>query len=126
MDKKEALALIDKIIEEHKVIVQGSRDLERLANDASALSALEKSKEEFVPGRFDQGKTLKRLRESREVIDRGLQAHFSREEEGLLAVFVRYGDKELVSSLRSVLLEHEDLRNRFTQLQKHIDSHYNF
>lgn len=117
---EEAIAIIEKIIEEHKAIKQNFQTLEQVANDASALLVLEETKEDFMPGRFNQRPGLQRLAESLEVIDKGLQAHFDREETALLAVFDKHGDEELASSLRSLLLEHEDLRNRFAHSKKHV------
>lgn len=117
---EEALSVVERIIEEHKVIKQNFQTLERVANDASALLELEETKEDFMPGRFNPRQGLQRLAESLEVIEKGLQAHFNREETALLAVFDKHGDEELASSLRSLLLEHEDLRNRFTHSKKHV------
>ena len=116
----EALALIEKIIEEHKVIMQGIRTLERAANDAEAMVGLEKAKETFMPGRFEQEQGLKKLQESLEVIDQGIRAHFNREETGLMDVFEKHGNKEFALALRSLLLEHEDLRNRLEHAKKHV------
>jgi iron-sulfur cluster repair protein YtfE (RIC family) len=73
-----------------------------------------------MPGRFEQEKGLQKLQESLEAIDRGLRAHFDREETGLMDVFEKHGNKELASALRSLLLEHEDLRNRLAHSKKHI------
>jgi len=117
---EEALALIEKIIEEHKMIKQGAQNLEQAANDAEAIADLEKAKDAFMPGRLGQGGGLRKLQEMLETIDKGLQAHFDREETGLVAAFEKHGSKELVSALRSLLLEHEDLRNRLAHSKEHI------
>ena len=117
---EEALVLIEKVIEEHKSIMQGVQTLEQAASDAEAIVDLEKAKETFMPGRFEQEKGLQKLQESLEAIDRGLRAHFDREETGLMDVFEKHGNKELASALRSLLLEHEDLRNRLAHSKKHI------
>jgi len=117
---EEALVLIEKVIEEHKSIMQGVQTLEQAASDAEAIVDLEKAKEAFMPGRFEQEKGLRKLQESLETIDRGLRAHFDREETGLTDVFEKHGNKELASALRSLLLEHEDLRNRLAHSRKHI------
>ena len=117
---EEALVLIEKLLEEHKSIMQGVQTLEQAASDAEAIVDLEKAKEAFMPGRFEQEKGLQKLQESLEAIDRGLRAHFDREETGLMDVFEKHGNKELVSALRSLLLEHEDLKNRLAHSRKHI------
>lgn len=113
--------LIDKIIDEHKVIAKNARSLEQVANDASALADLAEAKETFVPGRFDQKQSLQKLKESLDAIDKGLQEHFNREETSLLAAFEQHGDRKLVTTLKSLLLEHEDLRNRLAHSKEHVD-----
>ena len=114
------LALIEEIIGEHKTIMQGVQNLEQVASDTEAIASLEEAKEGFMPGRLEQGQSLQKLQEALETIDQGLQAHFSREETALLSVFKKHGNKELVSALRSLLLEHDDLRNRLTHSKKHV------
>jgi len=118
MDK--TVTLIDQILEEHKLIVKRVQNLEQAANDAEALLGLESAKEQFVPGRFDQGESLKNLKQWLETIDEGLQAHFDREETALLTAFEKQGDKGPASELRSLLLEHEDLRDRIAHSRKHV------
>jgi len=115
-----AIALIDQIIEEHKTIMQRVQTLEQVANDAQAIVGLEKAKEAFMPGRLEEKQSLQKLQELLETIDQGLQAHFNREETGLLTAFEKHGDKKLASALRSLLLEHEDLRNRFSHSREHV------
>jgi len=117
---KEALALIKKIIEEHKIIIRGVQTLEQVANDAEAIEGMEKAKEAFIPGRFEQKRGLQKLQEMLQTTEQGLQAHFNREETALLTAFEKHGDKELASDLHSLLLEHEDLRNRFAHAKQHV------
>lgn len=117
---EETLALIEKIVEEHKSIMQGVQTLEQAASDAEAIVGLEKAKETFMPGRLEQEQGLKKLQTSLEVIDQRLRAHFNREETRLMDVFEKHGNKELASALRSLLLEHEDLRNRLAHSKKHV------
>lgn len=116
----EIVALIDRLIGEHKVILKDAQSLEQIANDASILMVLEEAKETFVPGRLDQKQSLQKLQESLETIDQGLKAHFNREESGLLAAFEKHGDRKLVTTLNSLLLEHEDLKNRLTHAKDHV------
>ncbi len=117
---EEVLALIEEIIEEHKVIAQRVQILEQVANDVSALLKLESAEEDFMPGRFDQRQNLQKLEESLKMIDKGLRAHFGREEAALLTAFERHGGKGLVSALRCLLSEHDDLRKRFVHSKKHL------
>jgi len=118
---EEVLSLIDKIIEEHKLILQRVRTLDGAINDVSAMLELERGKEDFVPGRFgDQRQALQIWQESIEALDEGLQAHFDREEKGLLSAFEKYGDRMLASAMHVLLLEHEELRNRLVKLKKDV------
>ena len=115
---EETIALIDNIVEEHRIITGKVQNLEQVASDAETIRELEKAKEVFMPGRFDQESSLQKLQELLETISSGLEAHFNREETGLLIAFEKYGDKELASALHSLLSEHEDLRGRFAHLRK--------
>jgi len=117
---EEMVALIDRLIKEHKVIAERVQSLEQIANDASLMSDLEEAKDTFVPGRFDQKQSLQKLQESLETIDKGLEAHFNHEETGLLAAFEKHGDRKLVKALNSLLLEHEDLRARLSHAKGHV------
>ena len=114
------LDLIGQVLEEHKLIIKNVRNLEQVTNDAAALLGLESAKEQFVPGRFDQGQTLQKLQEWLETIDKGIQAHFGREETALLAAFEEHGGKELASELHSLLREHENLRNRLARSREQV------
>ncbi len=117
---EEIVALIDNLIDEHKAIVKDAQSLEQVANDASLLEDLAEARGTFVPGRFDQKQNLHKLQELLETIAQGLQAHFNREETGLLAAFEKHGDRKLVTTLNSLLLEHEDLRNRLAHAKDHV------
>jgi len=117
---EETVTLIDEIIGEHKSIIQRVQALEQTANDVEAIAGLEKAKEAFMPGRLDQKQSLQKLQELLETINSGLQAHFNREETGLLTAFERHGDRRLASALHSLLLEHDDLRNRLAHSMNHV------
>ena len=117
---EEVISLIDKIIEEHKTIVQRVQTLEQAANDAEAILGLDKAKEAFMPGRFEQKQGLEKLQKLLDTIEQGLQAHFNREETGLLTAFEKYANKKLASALRSLLLEHEDLKDRFARSREDV------
>jgi hypothetical protein len=116
----ETLALIEKLIAEHKVLNEKAQSLEQAANDASLLKDLKEAKDTFVPGRFDQGHSLQKLQEMLEAIDTQLDKHFNREETALLTAVERHGDSKLVTALNSLLLEHTDLRNRMTHSKGHV------
>ena len=117
---EEAIALIDKLVEEHKLIRQRIGNIESVANDAEALGGLDKAKDAFMPGKLEQSQGLKRLQELVKIAKEGLDAHFNREETALLSIVEKYGSKESASALRSLLLEHADLRNRFAHAERHV------
>ncbi|MCJ7605028.1 MAG: hypothetical protein MUO19_03220 [Dehalococcoidales bacterium] len=114
------ISLIDQLIAEHKIIHQRTEDLENTANDANLLTDLKEAKETFVPGRLDQHKGLQKLESMLEDIAPWLDKHFKREETILLGAVEELGDRELISSLNSLLLEHADLRNRVAQSREHV------
>ena len=118
---EEALALIDKIIEEHKTLTQRFQTLEQVTNDASALLKLDTAREDFIPGRLgDQKQALQNWQESLKVIEQGIEAHFAREEIGLLTAFEKQGGEMLASALHALLSEHKELRDRLTKLKEDI------
>ena len=73
-----------------------------------------------MPGRLDQKQDLQKLQELLELVNQGLEAHFNREETMLLTAFEKHGNRELASTLHSLLLEHTDLRNRFILSKKQV------
>jgi len=103
------VALIDELIEEHKQILQNFQTIEQVANDVSGIIQLDKAKEDFLPGRFnDQKQGLQNLRDSLETIENGLQKHFDREEKQLSAALKQHKSETLASGLRLLLLEHRE------------------
>ncbi|MBI2329384.1 MAG: hemerythrin domain-containing protein [Chloroflexi bacterium] len=117
---EDAIALIDKIIEEHKTIFQRLRNFEQIANDAEALTGFDKAKELFVPGRLESKKGLVAFAEVLGTITEGMHSHFGREEGALMKVFREHGDKKLSSALHSLLLEHEDLKHRLASTKQDV------
>ena len=117
---EEALALIEKIIEEHKAISQRMQTLEQVANDIEAIVGFEKAKDAFLPGRLEEKQGLQKFQELLQTIDQGIRAHFNREETTLLTAFEKQGDKKLASALYSLLLEHDNLRNRLVHANKDV------
>ena len=115
---EDVITLIDKIVEEHKMVTRTVQTLEQAANDTKAAVELEKGKESFMPGRIEQRQGLQRLQELLETIAPSLQEHFNMEETRLLAAFEKYADKELVSALHFLLVDHEELRNRLARLRE--------
>lgn len=117
---EETIALIDRIIDEHRIIAGKVQTLEQVASDTETIRELDKAKEVFMPGQIGQESSLQELGKLLETIGAGLEAHFNREETGLLTAFEKYGNRELASALHSLLSEHEDLRGRFAHLRKTV------
>jgi hemerythrin-like domain-containing protein len=115
------VALIDELIEEHKQILQNFQTIEQVANDVSGIIQLDKAKEDFLPGRFnDQKQGLQNLRDSLETIENGLQKHFDREEKQLSAALKQHKSETLASGLRLLLLEHKELKERIAESKKEV------
>ena len=88
----EAIAVIvERVIAEHKTIMADFQSLEKISNDATALKAIEKGKELFMPGRPDSSEGLKQLEAVRLKLDKGLRDHFHWEEVTLLDAFNELG-----------------------------------
>ena len=117
---REIIELVEKIIEEHRTILQKMETLEQVANDVEAIAGLKTAKDSFMPGRFSQKKSLEEFRELLQTVDEGLQAHFSREEKTLLAGFEKYGDSKLAKALHSLFTEHKPLRDRLARSKEHM------
>lgn len=109
---KKASVLIDEVIKEHKSILEKVNRLDQMVGDAEAMSGLDEALDTFVPGRFNQTEKLVELTGLIDSLDTGLKGHFDREESAVLGAFVENGDTELVTSFRSLMQEHTELRNR--------------
>ena len=117
---EEVIALIDRIIEEHKTIFQNFQTLEQVTNDATAIIGLGNAKEEFMPGRFERKQGLEELEKLLDKTDEGIQAHFKREERALLNAFEKHGDRKLASALNSLLSEHQNLIDRLAHSKRDV------
>ena len=109
MSDVQALALIEQILDEHQQIHHDFQSLDQVSGDVEAAARLQsdKTKDYFVSKSLDdQGQGLKKWRQMLEAIDRGLKAHFLREETALADAFKREGTPELASALDELLAEH--------------------
>jgi hypothetical protein len=116
-DLDNILELIERIIEEHKIILADFETLEKVFNDAGALILLSKSGDAFMPGRPSPTEGLKKLDESRNKVAVGLEAHFNREETVLLKAFESYGEEEHVTALKNLLKAHIEIRSELSILK---------
>jgi len=117
----DALRLIDQLIAEHKAINEKTRSLEEVANDAGLLSNLKQAGETFVRGEISGRDDLKRLEVMFSEIDTWLNAHFNREETVLQPAVNFHGDDKLIESLKSILFEHTELRDRMLHTRRRVD-----
>lgn len=112
---KEVIALIDRLIAEHRVLLQDMDSLVNVVNDAGAILSFNKAREVFMPGRHSVRGDLEKLDELLGNIDTGLRAHFNREETGLHAAFEKSGGTELASAYHSLIKQHDSLRGRLVE-----------
>jgi len=118
----EALAIVEQIIKEHQKISIGLKASEKLSNDLVILVEFDDHIESFVQRRLDdQRQKLVDLRQSVEMINKMLNAHFSGEETRLLKAFEESGSKMLVNALTILLEEHREIRNRITKLKDSVE-----
>ena len=120
----EALAIVDQILDEHKAIHADFKNLGQVGSDIEAAARLEpdKTREFFAPkGLGGESAGLARWKASLESLDRGLKAHFHKEETALTAAFQREGTPELADSLRQLLAEHTEINKHVAKLLKDAD-----
>ena len=115
---EDALSLINKIVEDHKQIMKETQALE---HDLDAALELEKAAGGFEPASLDPARrSLSSLQDSLDRIDSDLDAHFKREENALLRVLEDHGGRSLASALRSLLVEHQELRDRIAKSKQDV------
>ncbi len=121
MSDVQALALIEQILNEHQQIHHEFQSLDQVSGDVEAAARLQsdKTKDYFVSKSLDdQGQGLKKWKQLLEEIDRGLKAHFLREETALADAFDREGTPELASALSELLPEHAAINQHVAALLK--------
>jgi len=117
----DTLEVIDRLIEEHKAVGEKAGALENAANDARLLSGLKQARDTFVPGDAAQRESLQRLNDMLTAIEALLGKHFEREETVLQPAVAKYGGAGVNASLKSLLFEHADLRDRMLHARKRVD-----
>lgn len=116
-ESDEVVALINRLIEEHKILNLDMASLENVVNDAGAIINFERAKDIYIPGRPGAKDDLKKLDKLLDTIDQGLRAHFDREEKGLNTAFDKLGTPEMAKAFHTLVLEHDGLRDRLSQHQ---------
>ncbi|MEE8418610.1 MAG: hypothetical protein V3S02_00695 [Dehalococcoidales bacterium] len=117
-ESDEVVALIDRLIEEHRIINLDLATLENVVNDAGAILNFEKAKDIFIPGRPGAKDDLESLDKLLDTIDKGLRAHFEREERGLQTAFDKLGTVEMAKGFHTLVQEHDALRDRLSEHEK--------
>jgi hypothetical protein len=118
---EEIAAIIERVIAEHKIILADLKSLEHVANDASAMKALDKGKDAFMPSRPNPREGLSQLETVRVKLDKGLRDHFQWEEDTLLDAFSEHKATSLIPTLKTLLSEHEDIREGLGELKGLIE-----
>jgi hypothetical protein len=114
-------AIVQKVIAEHKVILADFKALEKMSNDATALKAIQKTKEVFMPGRLNSSEGLKQFEDLRAKLEKGLLDHFHWEEITLLEAFTLYKGFSMVSALKTLMAEHDTIREGLGELKGLMD-----
>ena len=121
MSDSQSIALIKQILDEHQDIHHDFQNLDEVSGDVEAAARLQgdKTKDYFVAKSLDdQGQGLRKWKQLLEAIDRGLKAHFLREETALADAFKRQGTPELASALAELLAEHAVINQHVATLLK--------
>ena len=117
----ETLDIVEQILDEHKQFNNDFQSLDRVTSDVQAASKLasNKTKDFFVPKSLDDhGSGVQQWKAMLDGIDRGLRAHFEREETALSGAFKRDGTPELAAALDELLKEHAALNQHVAKLLK--------
>ncbi len=116
----EILAIIDRIIAEHRTIRERLESIDRVANDGEAMARIRETEHAFAPETPNDG--LIHLQTLFTTLNQGLRAHFMFEETYLLNAFEQSGSSDLSQALRILLLQHNDLRDRLAQAHLDLDN----
>jgi hypothetical protein len=103
------LALIEKVIEEHRSIGRQMKLVGESVTDEEALASLEKARADLIPGKPDAASVKHgRLLQAVGYLDEGLRNHFAFEEQ----VF-----PEMLGDLlaRAIVLQHEEIRRELEE-----------
>jgi hypothetical protein len=114
---EELTAIVERVIAEHKIILADFKSMENVANDASAMKAMEKGKAAFMPSRLNPAEGLKQLEPIRIKLDKGLNDHFKWEENTLLDAFNEHKAMSLIPTLKTLMSEHGEIREGLGELK---------
>jgi hypothetical protein len=110
------LAIINKVIEEHQAIREHIKLVGDSIPDQEALTALEKARADFIPGRLEVlTEKQEKLQQTLNFLDEGLKNHFAFEGEALPPLL-----GEL--PMRGLLLEHREIKNKIDKAKSIVAS----
>ena len=106
------LAIINRIIEWHQAIRGHVKLVGDSMSDQEALSALEKTRSDWIPGRLEiLSEKQERLQQTMGFLDEGLKNHFNYEEEALPPLL-----GELF--MRALILDHREIKKEIDEAKR--------
>jgi len=106
------LAVINRIIEWHQAIMGYVKLVGDSISDQEALSALEKIRPDWIPGRPDiLAEKQKKLKQVMGFVDEGLKNHFAYEEEVLPPLLGKL-------FMGALILEHQEIRKEIDEAKQ--------
>jgi hypothetical protein len=112
----DGLAIINRVIEEHQAIRKHIKLVGDSVPDREALTALEKARADFIPGRLEvMTEKQEELQQTLNFLDEGLKNHFAFEGKALPPLL-----GEL--PMQGLLLEHREIRNKIDEAKSIVAS----
>jgi len=112
----DSLAIINRVIEEHQAIRGHIKLVGDSIPDQEALTALEKARADFIPGRLEVlTEKQEKLQQTLNFLDEGLKNHFAFEDKALPPLL-----GEL--PMRGLLLEHREIKNKIDEAKSIVAS----
>lgn len=115
----EILTVIQRVIDQHKVLRQNLESVDQVANDKEALGSISSASSSL---QADEPEGVAKLQALFSRLDHGMRAHFDFEETELVAAFHSLGQPELDKALHDLLMAHRDIRDRLAQGQQDIEN----
>ena len=119
---QDIINMIDELLLEHEELIVDVQALEHMASDFGVALQLDKATEGLVVGRLEGHQdALKALEKALAEAETKLQAHFNREERGLLQAFEKSRKQVFASALHDLLLEHNEIRTRLDNSKRELE-----
>jgi len=112
----DSLAIINKVIEEHQAIRGHIKLVGDSVPDQEALTALDKARADFIPGRFEVlTEKQEKLQQTLNFLDEGLKNHFAFEGKALPPLLGKL-------PMRGLVLEHREIKNKIDEAKSIVAS----